>query len=246
MKIITPLPIQIEKGGSDLGIWLDPSDPNTLTDSGGGSLSNQADKSGSGNHLTQSTGADRPTTGANTINGLNAINYDGSQYLENNAFASEIAGEDTPFSVHLVYQATETGTPAYTVFGVGNTTNTSNFLVFMNEAADTNTPSFRGRGTINPFTSVNFGSADTDPHVISIIRKATTLTVYIDGFKIVDNVAFDISALTINTFTLGCLLRTTGQELNFKGNLGEFIFYTRENTESEIAAIHNYLGSKWL
>jgi hypothetical protein len=37
-----------------------------------------ADKSGSGNHLTQSSGANRPTLTANQVNGRDALRFDGS------------------------------------------------------------------------------------------------------------------------------------------------------------------------
>lgn len=230
----------------DLKLWLDPSDSSTLTDSGG-VLSEQADKSGNNYDFDQAASGDRPTTGSNTINGLNVINYDGTQFLENNSFASELAGNDVSFSIHLVYQATETGSPTYSVFGAGNTADDTDFYTFMSESSNNNQPAFRGRsGAGGSLGSVDFGSPDTSPHVISIIKKATTVTIYFDGFKVADDAAFNLNSVTLNTFTLGCLLRTSGEELNFKGNLGEFLFYGRENTEQEISNLHNYLANKWL
>lgn len=56
-------------------LWLDASDETTITESGG-AVSQWDDKSGNGNDLTQGTASLQPTTGTNTINGLNVIHYD--------------------------------------------------------------------------------------------------------------------------------------------------------------------------
>ena len=63
-------------GDMTTDMWFDAADASTITDSAG-SVSQWGDKSGNGNHLTQGDGAFQPTTGANTIGGLNAINAAG-------------------------------------------------------------------------------------------------------------------------------------------------------------------------
>jgi len=57
-----------------LQLWLDASDESTITESSG-SVSQWDDKSGNGNHVSQGTAADQPTTGVNTLNGLNVISW---------------------------------------------------------------------------------------------------------------------------------------------------------------------------
>lgn len=57
--------------------WWDASDAATITASSG-SVSQWNDKSGTGHHLTQGTGANQPTTGTRTQNGLNVIDFDGT------------------------------------------------------------------------------------------------------------------------------------------------------------------------
>jgi hypothetical protein len=57
--------------------WWDSSDGNTISESGG-AVSQLDDKSGNGRHLEQSDGASRPITGTRTINGLNGLDFDGS------------------------------------------------------------------------------------------------------------------------------------------------------------------------
>jgi hypothetical protein len=58
-------------------LWLDASDATSITASGG-AVSQWNDKSGNASNFTQGTGADQPTTGSRTINGLNVIDFDGT------------------------------------------------------------------------------------------------------------------------------------------------------------------------
>lgn len=58
-----------------LSLWLDASDASSIISSGG-SVSQWNDKSPNGNNATQSTASEQPTTGVETINGLNAIDFD--------------------------------------------------------------------------------------------------------------------------------------------------------------------------
>lgn len=60
-------------------LWLDAADASTITESGG-SVS-QWNNKGTLENLTQASSANQPTTGANTVNGLNVIDFAGD-YLE--------------------------------------------------------------------------------------------------------------------------------------------------------------------
>lgn len=243
-KIITPLPLLIDNGQSDLKLWLDASDTSStnITQSGG-SVSQWLDKSGKGYNLTQSTGSDQPTTGSSTINGLNAIDFNGTQYLENNSFASLLAGNDISFSAHFVYQPTSVSSG--TIFGAGNSSSNNYYFHLNPYRPDVFKPSFNSSsGTSSPLLRQEFGTSDTSPHIVSIIKKATTLSVYFDKVKVVDNVAYDLDNMVLNIFTIGALLRIS-EDFNFQGNIGELIFYSRENTEEEINSLQSYLSNKW-
>jgi len=63
----------------DTALWLDASDESTITESSG-SVSQWDDKSGNDNHVSQSTGSNQPTTNSNTINNLNVIKFDSSNF----------------------------------------------------------------------------------------------------------------------------------------------------------------------
>lgn len=57
--------------------WYDASDTTTITESGG-AVSQLSDKSTNNYHATQVTAAKQPTTGTRTINGLNVLDFDGT------------------------------------------------------------------------------------------------------------------------------------------------------------------------
>lgn len=71
----------------NLAAWFDASDAASITQSGG-RVSRWADKSGNGYHATQSTEGMKPTTGANTINSLNVLTFDGGDALVSGASMS--------------------------------------------------------------------------------------------------------------------------------------------------------------
>lgn len=57
------------------GLWLDASDASTITDTAG-EVDTWADKSGNGRNAT--SGVNKPSTGARTLNGLNVIDFNGT------------------------------------------------------------------------------------------------------------------------------------------------------------------------
>lgn len=84
--------------------WYDASDLSTITESGG-FVSSLADKSGNGKHMVQAVGANQPTTGTQTQNSLNVLDFNGDDFLlaSNLVFSPEgdqlviaVATIDTP------------------------------------------------------------------------------------------------------------------------------------------------------
>jgi hypothetical protein len=65
---------------SGLVAWYDASNAASITSSGG-AVSQLADLSGNGYHLTQATAGAKPTTGTRTQNGLNVLDFDGGDHL---------------------------------------------------------------------------------------------------------------------------------------------------------------------
>lgn len=82
-------------------LWLDADDASTITDAGGGAVSQWEDKSGNDYHVTQGTGGSRPITGTRTINGLNTLDFDGTD--DSLSLSSGVRGE-VPYAGYAVYE----------------------------------------------------------------------------------------------------------------------------------------------
>jgi hypothetical protein len=96
---------------SELKAWYDFSDTATITESGG-AVSQVNDKSGNGNHIIQGTAAAKPTTGANTLNSLNVLTFDGGDRLEKTSGTSLPSAEGSGsmlFALRLVSSGTGAG-----------------------------------------------------------------------------------------------------------------------------------------
>ena len=68
--------------------WFDADDASTITD-GGGLVSTWADKSGGAHDLTATA---QPQTGITSINGLNTLYFDGSDFMSNASFPIPTSG----------------------------------------------------------------------------------------------------------------------------------------------------------
>lgn len=75
----------MDLGSGVLKAWFDFSDTATITDAGGGAVSQVTDKSGFAQTVTQATAGSRPTTGANSLNGKNVLTFDGGDELARTA-----------------------------------------------------------------------------------------------------------------------------------------------------------------
>lgn len=79
------MPTPLDLG--DVQLWLDASDASTITDAGGGAVSQWTSKDISSKAFVQATAGLRPTTGASTQNGLNVIDF-ASDWLASNLSSS--------------------------------------------------------------------------------------------------------------------------------------------------------------
>lgn len=87
--------------------WYDASDESTITESGG-SVSQLDDKSGNGNHVSQGTGANQPTTGTRTVNGLNVLDFTTNKMLYTTA--SVLSGDPNLIMATVILYDSNIGT----------------------------------------------------------------------------------------------------------------------------------------
>lgn len=81
---------------ANLALWLDASDTATITHSSN-AVSQWDDKSGNARHVTQGTGANKPTTNTTTQNGRNVLVFDSTDTLVR--ASTTIGGDVTVFAV---------------------------------------------------------------------------------------------------------------------------------------------------
>jgi hypothetical protein len=222
-------------GDMTTDMWFDAADASTITDSAG-SVSQWGDKSGNGNHLTQGDGAFQPTTGANTIGGLNAINAAGD-WMKANRGAGAYTGQQT--AVFEVLDMTQLGA-SVTVYGSdtgGQDYNQVAHAMFDYQG----TTGYRG-GTPSGPKSVISPTVAT-PYVFSSVYDGTNHISYKDGIAgttvaSAGNFAWD--ELYINSrINDGVATPLTGKKY------GEIIVVVGGVTDSERETIEGYLAWKW-
>jgi len=87
-------------------IWLDAADPATIT-TVSGAVSQWLDKSGNARHVTQDTASHRPLLSAGIVNGLDALDFDGS---DDRLLTSLNITSTTNWLIAAVFRPKDTGT----------------------------------------------------------------------------------------------------------------------------------------
>lgn len=227
---------------SGLQLWLDASDASTITDAGGGAVSQWSDKSGNAHHFTQPVAGNRPTTGTRTQNGLNVIDFvrasaqflDGGDVLDLGANAFSIFGvvkfDDTTSSTlwgkHLV--GTTDGR-----YGMARLSG-SLYSIYDSDASATGfvtvTDSSTSARLLGQVLTRNGASSSNVLH-----RGATT-----------DTTSFTDTATSWNISHPWRIGRySTWTSFDLDGFVGEIIMLLRAATSDEVTAIKNYLTTKW-
>ncbi len=212
---------------SNLALWLDASDAGTITHSAG-SVSQWDDKSGNNNHVTQGTASRQPTTNSVTIGSKNAIDFDGSDFMDFTAAISRTSG----YTVFVVTNVTNTN--GNKVF-VSGTTGSFAFRVDQNEQLDI----VRVDQVVVLSGTIQITAA-TDT-IVACRSSAAGNNTIIDGVTANSNATNP--SYTANTDRLGAQSGIT--QFFFDGSMGEIIVYTGVKTDSEVNQIGDYLASKW-
>jgi len=136
-------------------LWLDASDPATVTESSG-SVSEWRDKSGNNRTFTQATGANQPAFTSNGLNGLSVLTFGGNDFLTNSGWQpyrsaaivysdSSTAGFVTPFGSEYI------ATGAYH----GAASNAATFQSGVTDAKTLNGANFRNGSSIGNGTTTS-------------------------------------------------------------------------------------------
>ena len=220
--------------GNNLQLWLDAADPATIT-SVAGATSQWADKSVNGYHATQGTGARQPTTGLNTLNGRNVLNFDGGDDMSvNSALGAIMGGANTCWIV--MRRATEAGgsTRAFTM----STSGTSNYTIDYSSTAGSIFCRHNNAGT----GISNTGNTNTNFQLVRFRRNGTTQAVSVNNNTETSNTSA-ANVATVNEVTIGALV-TSGRLV---GDIAEIIMVNSsyDASASQTIRINQYITAKW-
>ena len=200
-------------------LWLDASDGDTIT-SAAGLVSLWEDKSTSGLDFSQATSTARPTTGTNTINGLNVINFDGtSDYISASSSAS--------FKQLFFVATAETGITT---------------LAGLFARSGQQLENIRIEGTSFDF----IGNGDTAETFADFTNSGGEMRV--DGAVaelVVADTPFILSAVSpANSFFVPRLSQVFGARY-WRGDIAEVLAFTSELSTSDRETLQNYLAARW-
>jgi hypothetical protein len=224
----------------DLVARYDASDLSSISLSGS-DVTQWNDVSGNARHATQGTSANRPKSGTRTINGINAIDFDGTNdFLINNGIAASYTGTNKPFTIFQVSQL-DTTTGSQTSWGIASSTTSpprifpSNDSLFIRNNANTQ------------IEAEITGAYNTNAQFLTYRSSGTNITGFLNKTLIVTK-SYSLGALSLNYSHIGTY-RSFGfpNGVQFwNGLIGEMIYYNRELTALEVSQVHDYLSAKWL
>jgi hypothetical protein len=220
-------------------LWLDAADASTLALSGS-AVTSWTDKSSNAFVFSQATSANRPTSGASTINGINVLTYTATQSLLTTSYSQNF----TTATVFAVVKATNAsyGTWEFMrmLMSPSGTTGLPYFYIEYNNASAYDVVfSITGRngmggnlgsssiaGITQLFTGLITGSTTTN----SITRYGTPLSFAFNGTT--------AGFTSVTNATLEVMGGSAGQA-------GEFVMFNRILSTSEYQAVEGYLATKW-
>ena len=223
-----------------LKLWLDASDSSTITHSSN-AVSQWNDKSGNNHHVSQATADKKPTTDSSLLNGLNTLNFDGSDYLQ--ASSSNIKNENQTWVFIASVEAT------------GSVDNTADSMISYGNWID-GSWELRGHDGYRFFgkvakdgttiTTSNSSSSDlrgtTQLYSITFDRTNSKLSAWRNG-TVFDNAVTDTRALLQNN-KITIMANRSGVPKSLKGTFAEVLCFTSASSTDRLE-IEGYLAHKW-
>lgn len=229
-------------------MWFDATDGATITHVGG-AVSQWSDKGSKGLHMTQAVVAYRPTTGTTTQNSLNVMAFDGGDYLTNATLAElRFLHDGTKHVVGFVAQKATTanrglystryddGPNGEWMYLTGS--NVSHVITSGSGATVNNTAA----GRVSPPAPI-VGTLLVDP---TNATAADRSAIFIGDSTVVKASTQTAASGSSNgsAFVLGSLKQVSAY--NLVGWIGELVIIAgTDATESNRAALHTYLKTKW-
>jgi hypothetical protein len=215
---------------SGLSAWYDASVTSSVTLTGG-FVSQWNDLSGNGINLSQSTEANRPGTA--TVNGRQAIDFDGSNDNLNNT--TEVT-PGTVFNVHII--DTAAGQSVYGVQSGSGATVRSSSLIFSSLGE------YRSQSIASGFNAgFSGGSRTANPRISVHTFSGAAVAGRLDGAGFggtTTTTGTNVNGVWLGTRNIGGVL-----SLPMDGKICEHLIYNRVLSADEISRVERYLAAKW-
>lgn len=237
---------------SGLTLWLDASDAATITSSGS-TVTQWNDKSGNTNHATSYKTGQGPTTGANTINSLNVLNWTGQvdtstdQRLNNST--GSVAEDDSSRTIIFVSSSfdTSSGDVVFSPGGLQHYGGGQGFAVL-----DT---TIYGPGPYDVTGLASFGEQGNNvPQIMAVVYDnagSGSIRKFTNGAEVgtsANKPAAGGWLTDVGYFVGGWTIALGTPNRPWDGDIGEVIVYNRAlsvGSGSELASVNSYLGTKW-
>ncbi|MGB2327172.1 MAG: hypothetical protein ACPH3L_05250, partial [Flavobacteriaceae bacterium] len=209
----------------DAALWLDASDPSSITKDSNGLVSQWNDKSGNEHHATQSTESLKPISGTATINGNNALKFDGTDdRLENSSLTT-----GQPFSIFAVIKD-DISSGSFRTWWSGDSGGNRSFLQNNN---GNNRSMWADSYLYN-------GSSTTNNEIWTAEFNGSSSVLYVDGTP---GTTGNVGNNSINGFWIG---EENGSSYpNWNGLIGEILIFDAILSEADRQKIEGYLAHKW-
>lgn len=225
-------------------LWLDAADTSTITASSG-AVSEWRDKSGNSRHVSQATSSKQPSTGTRTQNGLNLIDFDGSDdLLVTGASAPNFASGITIFvvEIHDTFGTNDRGRivdvtngPVYYLYGIDGV-NVQSFVTNQSGSNGRESTLYANTSGVFRQSSVRWWGA-TDTYTIN--HRSQRLPN--NGSTIGTNAS--VASTSGQVIQIGG--RASANDRNFDGAIGELIIFNRGLSLDEVQRVEQYLEAKW-
>lgn len=206
-------------------LWLDASDVSTITSSVG-AVSQWNDKSGNARHATQATGTSQAITNSRSLNGLNVLDFDGTDDLMD----LPVLGLTDGCSAYIVFETDDT---SYSLLGGVENDGWERY----NPDGRTYSQILRV-GRLNFNFGIDIGAPSSGAHIwgYNVLSTTPVYNIHIDGGSYSNTVAFTFQD-NIDQIGKGATY--------FNGKMAEIIIVNSFLSDSTRQKIEGYLAHKW-
>lgn len=238
-----------------LRFWMDASDPSLITLDGGSNVQTLIDRSGSGLDFQEAALSGGPTVDSGVLNGLDALNFDGTQSLANAnrpAWRFLHQGDSTVFMVCREVPGSDDAPSYLSDLGYGAAPAYGYGLVSSPSARGVHVSVAAGDYTVDHTTNATMTDDEWTLATIQVAPHASLgarSTVYLNGDRGTSVGGNDSSSGLIEPHNAdGDMMigaAPSGFTSHLVGGIAEIIAYDRVLSETECARVELYLNEKW-